>query len=170
MQLVVCDTSILFPGLVSENGIYRKLLVVFAWSKLHMYLRAAEEEHAEVQRLLEAHPGATLGGNYDPAARVQRAKERIAVLEEHLPAMTPTDFGLVISSPITKELEDNMAGVRSRIGNLDPETIQANIAAAVSIASRHVIDGFDGPIPDYAEGRDPKDSTPLPEAHTKPSA
>ena len=51
MQLVVCDTTILLPGLVNEDGLYRKILIVFAWGKLHHELRALQDERAAAERM-----------------------------------------------------------------------------------------------------------------------
>lgn len=156
MQLVVCDTTTLFPALVDADGLYRKLLVVFAWGKLHHDLRALQDEQAEAERFLAANPGAEIGGNWD-GERVEVIRDRIARLEEHLPVMTPKDYGLVISPPIAKELADNMAGRSSELGNQPPEAIEQFVWAAAESAAVYVIHGFDGSIPPYTEGRDEKD-------------
>jgi predicted nucleic acid-binding protein len=156
MPLVVCDTGILFPALVSEDGIYRKILVVFAWGKLHHELRAIEDERAEIERLLASTPGAELGGSWNDE-RIEQVRNRITQLEEHLPVMTPKDFGLVLSTPITKELEHNMLNARSELGNQTPEAVSQFIWAALETATVYVAEGFDQPLPAYTEGRDPDD-------------
>jgi predicted nucleic acid-binding protein len=157
VQLVVSDTNILFPGLVDEASLSRKLLVLFGWGKLHADLRALEDERAEIHRILDEVPGAEIGGGYDPDALIERTKDKIAAMEERLPAMTPTDFGIVLSSPLIEELEDNMQQKRSELGNLTKEQTESHIASVLTLASTFVVEGFDGPIPDYTEGRDPKD-------------
>jgi predicted nucleic acid-binding protein len=156
MPLVVCDTGILFPALVSEEGIYRKILVVFAWGKLHHELRAIEDERAEIERILAGTPEAEVGGVWNNE-RIEQVRNRITRLEEQLPVMTPKDFGLVLSSPITKELEDNLVSTRSVLGNQTPEAVNQFVWAAVETATMYVAEGFDEPIPPYTEGRDPKD-------------
>ncbi len=162
MQLVVCDTTILLPGLVNEDGLYRKILIVFAWGKLHHELRALQDERAAAERMVADIPGAELGGDWN-ARGIEALHNRISRLEEHLPVMTPKDFGLVVSTPILEELEHNMAANREPLGNQEPEAIQQFRWAAAAIATVLVPTGFDGQIPPYTEGRDPKDD---PVVHT----
>jgi predicted nucleic acid-binding protein len=156
MQLVVCDTTILLPALVSESGLYRKLLVVFAWGKLHNELRALEDERAEAERIVAATPGAELGGPWNHG-RIEQIRDRISRMEEHLPVMTPKDFGLVISPPIVEELEHNMAANREPLGNQTPEAISQFLWSATETAAVTITQGFDGEIPPYTDGRDTKD-------------
>jgi predicted nucleic acid-binding protein len=157
VQLVVADANVLLAGLIDPNSIYRKLLVVFAWGKLHADLASAESYREEVEQLLAENPGARFGGQPDPDEVVRLARERIALLEEHLPVMTPEDWGLVTSHAITREVHDVCVGGRSGFGPLPETTAQAAVAAAVAISATQVIQGLDGPIPEYTQGRDRDD-------------
>lgn len=159
MQLVVCDTTTLFPALVNDASLYRKLLVVFAWGKLHHELRAIQDEHVEIERFLAENPGSTYEGSR-AEEQYETVRDRIARLEEHLPVMTPKDFGLVVSPAITQELENNMAGSRSALGNQTPEAIEQLVGAAVAVASVYVVSGFDREIPKYTKDRD-RDDDPI---------
>lgn len=157
MQLVVADANVLLAGLIDPASIYRKLLVVFAWGKLHADLASAESYREDIEQLLAENPGARFGGQPDPGEVVRLAQERIALLEEHLPAMTPNDWGLVTSAAITKEVHDVLVGGRSGFGPLPETTAQAAVAAAVAVSVTQAIHGLEGPIPEYTEGRDPDD-------------
>lgn len=156
MQLVVTDTTVLFPGLIDPNSLYRKLLVVFAWGKLHTDLRAVEEEQLEIDRLLARSPEAEQSGRPEPGQLEAQARQRIAVLERHLPAQTPKDFGLVVSPPITREVLDITIGERSSLGGQDPDLAHAAVASAAAVSSAQIVEGFDD-VPHYTEGRDRKD-------------
>lgn len=157
MQLVVADANVLLAGLIDPESIYRKLLLVFAWGKLHADLDSAKGYREEIEQLLAENPGARFGGQPDPDEVVRLARERIALLEEHLPAMTPNDWGLVTSHPITKEVHDVCLGGRSGFGPLPDQTARAAVATAVSVSTTQVIHGLDRPITDYTQGRDPDD-------------
>jgi predicted nucleic acid-binding protein len=157
VQLVVADANVLLAGLIDPDSIYRKLLTVFGYGKLHADLRSAEQYRAEIEQLIAEHPGARLGGQPDPDEVVRLAQERIALLDEHLPAMTPDDWGLVTSHAITKEVYDVCVGGRSGFGPLPESSARSAVAAAVAISATQVIHGLDGPIPAYTEGRDVDD-------------
>ena len=154
MQLVVADANILLAGLIDPDSIYRKLLVVFAWGKLHADLASAESYREDIEQLIAENPGARFGGQPNPDEVVQLARERIALLEEHVPAMTPSDWGLVTSAAVTKEVHDVVVGGRSGFGPLPETTAQSAVAAAVAVSATQVIHGLDGTIPEYTEGRD----------------
>lgn len=157
MQLVVADANVLLAGLIDPNSIYRKLLVVFAYGKLHADLASAESYREEIEQLIAENPGARFGGQPDPDEVVRLARERIALLDEHLPAMTPSRWGLVTSSAITKEVHDVCVGGRSGFGPLPGTIAQAAVAAAVAISATQAIQGLEGPIPAYTQGRDADD-------------
>lgn len=122
MQLVVADTTVLFPGLLDPDSLYRKLLVVFAWGKLHADLRAVEEGQAEIDRLLARSPDAEQGGHPVPGQLDAQARQRIALIDERLPAQTPQDFGLVVSPPIAQEVLDITIAIRSSLGGRTPSS------------------------------------------------
>lgn len=157
MRLVVADTNILFPGLIVPRSIYRKLLVVFAYGKLHADVLAAEAYKAEIEQLLVEEAGAELGGQPSPDQVIDAAKSKLASLEEHLPPGTPNEYGLALSSPLTTEIYDNATGERSVIGNQPREIAEAAVAAALSVSATQVVKGLDGPVPAYTEGRDESD-------------
>ena len=157
MQLVVADANVLLAGLIDLNSIYRKLLVVFAYGKLHADLASAESYREETEQLIAENAGARFGGQPDPDEVVRLARERIALLDEHVPVMTPDRWGLVTSSAITKEVYDVCLGGRSGFGPLPESAAQAAVAAAVAISATQVIHGLEGPIPAYTEGRDADD-------------
>jgi len=156
VQLVVADTTVLFPGLIDPDSLYRKLLVVFAWGKLHADLRAVTEEQAEIDRLLARTPGTQQGGHPDPGQLEAQVRQRIALIEDHLPAQTPKDFGLVVSPPITQEVLDITIGDRSALGGRSPELAHAAVASAAAVSTAQIVDDFDD-VPHYTEGRDRKD-------------
>ncbi len=157
MPLVVADTTILFPGLLVRDGLYRKLLVVFLWGRLHEELSAAEAERDEIRRLADEQPGSEIGGRFGPDEIVEQAEARIALMEEHLPAITPTHFTLAISTAITKEVYDNATGTRSPIGGRTRDQASRAVAVAANVATVHITEEFDDAIPEYTEGRDRKD-------------
>lgn len=157
MQLVVADANVMFAGLLDPDSLYRKLLVVFAWAKFHADRYGAREMIAEMEQVVAENPGARIGGAPDPEAVVALAEARIALLAEHLPTMTPTDFGLVTSPPITEEIFHNATGKRSVIGSVSEQVAEGAVAAALAISMTHQVQGFAGDIPGYTEGRDVKD-------------
>jgi predicted nucleic acid-binding protein len=156
VQLVVADTTVLFPGLIDPDSLYRKLLVVFAWGKLHADLSAVKEEQAEIDRLLARSPDTELGGHLDQGQLEAEARQRIALIDEHLPAQTPQDFGLVISPPITQEVLDITIAERSALGGRTPELAHAAVASAAAVSTAQIVNDFDD-VPHYTEGRDRKD-------------
>jgi predicted nucleic acid-binding protein len=157
VELVVADANVLLAGLIDPSSLCRKLLVVFAWAKAHEDLRDAEAYREEVEQLIVEHPGARFGGAPSPDQVVEQAETRVAVLEEHLPAMTPTGFGLVTSKAITTEVYDIAVGGRSGFGPVSKELARGAVAAAVAISAIQQVTGLDGAIPAYTEGRDVKD-------------
>jgi predicted nucleic acid-binding protein len=157
VELVVADANVLFAGLIDRSSLYRKLLVVFAWAKAHEDLRGAAAYHEESEQLMAENPGAQLGGSPSPEQVVEQAEARIALLEEHLPAMTPTDFALVTSKAVNKEVYDIAVGGRSGFGPVSERQARSAVAAAVAISVVQQIGGLDGEIPAYTEGRDIKD-------------
>lgn len=157
MELVVADANILLAGLIDPKSLCRKLLVVFAWAKAHDDLRGAETYREEIEQLIVEHPGARFGGSPSPDQVVEQAEARVALLEEHLPAMTPTDFGLVTSKVVTTEVYDIAVGGRSGFGPVSEGLARGAVAAAVAISATQQIAGLDGDIPAYTDGRDVKD-------------
>lgn len=157
MELVVADANVLLAGLIDPNSLCRKLLVVFAWAKAHEDLRGAEAYREEIEQLLVEHPGARFGGAPSPDEVVAQAEARVALLEEHLPPMTPTDFGLVTSKVVTTEIYNIAVGGRSGFGPVSEQLARGAVAAAVAISAVQQIAGLDGDIPPYTDGRDVKD-------------
>lgn len=96
--------------------------------------------------MLVEHPGARFVGAPSPQEVVEQAATRVALLEEHLPAMTPTDFGLVTSKVVTTEVYNIAVGGRSGFGPVAKDLARGAVAAAVAISTVQQIAGLDGDI------------------------
>jgi predicted nucleic acid-binding protein len=103
VRLVVADTSVVFPAVLSPSGLRRKLLVLLAYGRLSAYARFGEDEEL-AQRQEARPPGSVIGGR--PITEfLDEARAKKARLEEQLPSLAPDDLCLAGSRPLFDEYE-----------------------------------------------------------------
>lgn len=120
MPLVVVDTSVALPAVLSPSGLARKFWVLLAYGAVayrHQHLRLELEALKE-----QAGPGVELGGLDAVEAMVTRAGDRRAALAELLPYGSPDDWVVAGSTYLFDEFERKVVEVGAKLGRqIDPD-------------------------------------------------
>ena len=153
MRLIVLDTSVVLPALLSSGGRRRKLWLLLAYGAL-----SARADQARLDIEFLHHEAAELGGELagrqieELAAEAEAGRARVA---ERLPAGAPDDLGLVASRPVLDEYERKLAEIGSR---LNPDVRAEHIPLfrrQVEAACVDITNDFEvGDIPNYTPDRD----------------
>jgi predicted nucleic acid-binding protein len=152
VRLIVVDTSVVLPALLSGRGRRRKLWLLFAYCALSARADLVELE-VDFLRAEAARRGGELAGSdiEELAAEAAAGRARVA---ERLPADAPDDLGFVASRPVLDEYERKLVEVGPLI---NPDVRAAHVPLLrrqIEAVCVETTDDFDpDEIPEYTPDR-----------------
>ncbi|WP_217915655.1 hypothetical protein [Miltoncostaea marina] len=156
MRLVVMDTSVLLPALLAPGGRRRQLLTVLAYSAVAAYHALIGRAEQEAMNAITAEiPGASTGG-LPVETLIQNAGDARTILDEFMPAVTPTEFVMTACPLLFDEVEGKILE-RGHIWGASPDDAKTYRRALLAVTPFIVPPYSAGDVRDYGLG-DPDDN------------